>query len=127
LEKRKCKLTFGDDSDKKFGKHKLTNPDEDPYAIKKHFKKINREISIEGKCGPHFNIYFNPYIHIYVTTKDSKIVVEPSVDANLKINFEHSVNIKNKCEKEKNFKLISYIHNNLLVIKWNVFSKDKPE
>lgn len=85
-------------------------------ALLKNYKGIK----VTGPCGSYFRVYLVPHILIYALTKNSIIQIESLFDDNTRIDFEYADNMVNKCEEGKNFKLILYLKDNILTLKWNV-------
>ncbi|SOV73690.1 serine repeat antigen 7 [Plasmodium sp. gorilla clade G3] len=83
-------------------------------------------VRITGPCRSYFRVILVPYITVYVYATYDRIQLEPKFGPSDLIDVN---DLKNKCDKDsnKNFKLILYIKDNLLTLKWKVQDKDsKP-
>ncbi|ETB57082.1 hypothetical protein YYC_04927 [Plasmodium yoelii 17X] len=78
-------------------------------------------VKVIGLCGVYFRVQFSPHLLLYGLTKFSIIQIEPFFER-VRIDFEHQHPIKNKCAPGKAFAFISYIKDNILTLKWKVFT-----
>ncbi|VEV54787.1 serine repeat antigen 4, putative [Plasmodium vinckei vinckei] len=78
-------------------------------------------VKVIGLCGVYFRVQFSPHLLLYGLTKYSIIQIEPFFERG-RIDFEHQHPIKNKCAPGKAFAFISYVKDNILTLKWKVFT-----
>nr|BAK08481.1 putative papain-like cysteine prorease [Plasmodium fragile] len=91
-----------------------------PMQVESALLKNYNGIKVTGPCGSYFRVYLVPHILIYALTKNTIIQVESLFDDNTRVDFEYADDIVNKCAEGKNFKLILYLKDNILTLKWNV-------
>ncbi|GAB65025.1 serine-repeat antigen [Plasmodium cynomolgi strain B] len=99
---------------------KSNDPLEGPQQVESALLKNYNGVKVTGSCGSYFRVYLVPHILIYALTKSSIIQIESLFDDNTRIDFEYSDDMVNKCEEGKNFKLILYLKDNILTLKWKV-------
>nr|BAK08432.1 putative papain-like cysteine prorease [Plasmodium simiovale] len=99
---------------------KSNDPHEGPHQVESALLKNYKGVKVTGSCGSYFRVYLAPHILIYVLTKNSTIQIESLFDDNTRVDFEYADDIVNKCEEGKNFKLILYLKDNILTLKWKV-------
>ncbi|SBS81840.1 serine-repeat antigen (SERA) [Plasmodium ovale curtisi] len=82
--------------------------------------KNYKGVKVSGLCGAYFRVYFVPHILIYALTKHSILQIESLFDDNTRIDFEYAEDIVHKCAEGKTFKLVAYIKDDMLMLKWKV-------
>ena len=83
-------------------------------------------VKITGPCRSYFRVMLVPHITVYVYATYDRIQLEPKFGPSDLIDIN---DLTNKCNKDSNkyFKLVLYIKNNILILKWKVQDKDsKP-
>nr|BAK08452.1 putative papain-like cysteine prorease [Plasmodium hylobati] len=91
-----------------------------PLQVESALLKKHKGVKITGLCGSYFRVYLVPHILIYALTKNSTIQIESLFDDNTRVDFEYADDVVNKCEEGKNFKLVLYLKDNVLTLKWKV-------
>lgn len=99
---------------------KSIGPLKGPQQVESALLKNHKGVKVTGLCGSYFRVYLVPHILIYALTKNSTIQIESLFDDNTRVDFEYADDVVNKCEEGKNFKLILYLKDNVLTIKWKV-------
>ncbi|GAW79531.1 serine-repeat antigen 3b [Plasmodium gonderi] len=94
-----------------------------PFAVKSALLKDHNGLKITGPCKSNFQVYLVPYLYINVNALESEIEMEPTfMKVDEKIKFEKDKkNIHNKCGENKTFKLVIFIYDGVLTIKWKVY------
>ncbi|SOV20344.1 serine repeat antigen 2 [Plasmodium sp. gorilla clade G2] len=92
--------------------------------VKSYFLKHYKGVKVTGSCGVQFQLVIVPHLFINVETKTNNIQLEPQfMKLSERIDFEKDkANLKNKCEdnKNKSFKFILYLQDDMITIKWKV-------
>ncbi|GAW79530.1 serine-repeat antigen 3a [Plasmodium gonderi] len=100
-----------------------------PFAVKSALLKDHNGLKITGPCKSNFQVYLVPYLYINVNTEKNEIEMEPTfMKVDEKIKFEKDENnIRNKCGENKTFKLVIFIYDGVLTIKWKVYPPKNQE
>ncbi|KEG00450.1 hypothetical protein YYE_04634 [Plasmodium vinckei vinckei] len=108
----------------------LTMPVEN-YNVKSAMLKNYKGLKITGECNAIFSIFFVPYIHVDVDTKANQISITSTKNEikgtsegvpTQSINFKSEEdNLQNECVENKTFKIVVYLDNDVLYVKWKVY------
>ncbi|SOV20635.1 serine repeat antigen 7 [Plasmodium sp. DRC-Itaito] len=91
--------------------------------IKSALLKNYDGVKITGPCRSYFRVFLVPHITVYVYATYDRIQLEPKFGPSDLIDIS---DLTNKCNKDsdKHFKLVLYIKENILTLKWKVQDKD---
>ncbi|GAB65021.1 serine-repeat antigen [Plasmodium cynomolgi strain B] len=94
-----------------------------PIEVKSSLLKDQKGLKITGPCKSFFQVYLVPYLYMNVNAERSEIEMEPlfmKVDNRIKFEKEKHL-LQNICAENKSFKLVLYIYEGELTIKWKVY------
>ncbi|GAB65019.1 serine-repeat antigen [Plasmodium cynomolgi strain B] len=94
-----------------------------PIEVKSSLLKDQKGLKITGPCKSFFQVYLVPYLYMNVNAERSEIEMEPlfmKVDNRIKFEKEKHL-LQNICADNKTFKLVLYIYEGELTIKWKVY------
>ncbi|SBT86549.1 serine-repeat antigen, putative [Plasmodium malariae] len=91
--------------------------------VKSALLKEHKGIKITGPCTAKFYVFLIPFLEIYVDAENNEIEMNPIfIKITEKILFEkEKSNLHNKCAHNKTFKVVVYIEENILTLKWKVY------
>ncbi|CAG9482654.1 unnamed protein product [Plasmodium vivax] len=95
-----------------------------PIQVKSALLKDHKGVKITGPCDATFQVYLVPYLYIDVNAKNTEIEMDPMfTKVDNKIKFEEGKHrLMNICEEGKTFKLVVYMYEDVLTIKWKVYA-----
>nr|BAR42480.1 putative papain-like cysteine prorease [Plasmodium vivax] len=95
-----------------------------PIQVKSALLKDHKGVKVTGPCDATFQVYLVPYLYIDVNAKNTEIEMDPMfTKVDNKIKFEEGKHrLMNICEKGKTFKLVVYMYEDVLTIKWKVYA-----
>ncbi|KMZ94807.1 serine-repeat antigen 3 (SERA) [Plasmodium vivax Mauritania I] len=94
-----------------------------PFKVKSSLLKDQKGLKITGPCESYFQVYLVPYLYMNVNATSSEIEMEPmfmKVDDKIKFEKEKHL-LHNICAADKTFKLVLYMYDGVLTIKWKVY------
>ncbi|VUZ93821.1 serine-repeat antigen 3 (SERA) [Plasmodium vivax] len=94
-----------------------------PFKVKSSLLKDQKGLKITGPCESYFQVYLVPYLYMNVNATSSEIEMEPmfmKVDDKIKFEKEKHL-LHNICAADKTFKLVLYMYEGVLTIKWKVY------
>nr|BAR42492.1 putative papain-like cysteine prorease [Plasmodium vivax] len=94
-----------------------------PFKVKSSLLKDQKGLKITGPCESYFQVYLVPYLYMNVKATSSEIEMEPmfmKVDDKIKFEKEKHL-LHNICAADKTFKLVLYMYDGVLTIKWKVY------
>nr|BAK08427.1 putative papain-like cysteine prorease [Plasmodium simiovale] len=94
-----------------------------PIKVQASLLKDQKGLKITGPCNSYFQVYLVPYLYMNVNAAISEIEMEPlfmKVDDKIKFEKEKHL-LQNICANNKTFKLVLYVHEGVLTIKWKVY------
>ncbi|KNA01455.1 serine-repeat antigen 3 (SERA) [Plasmodium vivax North Korean] len=94
-----------------------------PFKVKSSLLKDQKGLKITGPCESYFQVYLVPYLYMNVNATSSEIEMEPmfmKVDDKIKFEKEKHL-LHNICAADKTFKLVLYMYEGELTIKWKVY------
>nr|BAR42455.1 putative papain-like cysteine prorease [Plasmodium vivax] len=94
-----------------------------PIQVKASLLRDQKGLKITGPCKSYFQVYLVPYLYLNVNAKESEIEMDPMfMKVDDKIKFEKEKHLLNNiCEDNKTFKLVVYMYEGELTIKWKVY------
>nr|BAR42404.1 putative papain-like cysteine prorease [Plasmodium vivax]BAR42417.1 putative papain-like cysteine prorease [Plasmodium vivax] len=95
-----------------------------PIQVKSALLKDHKGVKVTGPCDATFQVYLVPYLYIDVNAKNTEIEMDPMfTKVDDKIKFEEGKHrLMNICEEGKTFKLVVYMYEDVLTIKWKVYA-----
>ncbi|CAA9986772.1 cysteine protease, putative [Plasmodium knowlesi strain H] len=100
-----------------------------PIQVKASLLKNYKGVKVTGPCGSYFQVYLVPYLYMNVNSSNSEIEMEPlfmKVDNKIKFEKEKHL-LHNICANNKTFKLVLYVYEGVLTIKWKVYPAEGGE
>ncbi|GAW79528.1 serine-repeat antigen 2 [Plasmodium gonderi] len=95
---------------------------ENAIKINSSFLKNHTGVKITGPCSSEFLVVLVPHIYIEVDAIMDIIRLGPKLnDAEGRVEFPVNTNLKNQCGTGKTFKLVLYIYDDKLTLKWKVY------
>nr|BAK08449.1 putative papain-like cysteine prorease [Plasmodium hylobati] len=95
-----------------------------PIQVKSFLLRDHKGLRITGPCkSSFFQVYLVPYLYINVNAANTEIEMDPmfmKVDEKIKFEKEKHL-LQNICADNKTFKLVLYLHEDELIIKWKVY------